>query len=101
MGPKWARMASYFDKRSNIDLKNRYSTLVRRTQVKYNQDSPIHMINYNQTSNVEQILNPVCYINQNQLYNYNFPQTESQLFKIVEPQAIVTSFPNQRIIQII
>lgn len=30
MGPKWAKMTQFFNERSNIDIKNRYSALQRR-----------------------------------------------------------------------
>ena len=48
-GPKWAKMTSYFEERSNIDIKNRYSALLRRQQYDtYKNPNKNTEISYNQ-----------------------------------------------------
>lgn len=76
MGPKWAKMTTFFDKRSNIDLKNRYSTLTRRFQGQPSKKSSTDVTNYYQ-QNVDQSVNSIGYTSPNPI-NYNIVQTEYQ-----------------------
>lgn len=68
IGPKWSKMTQYFRERSNIDIKNRYSTLLRRKQNSF-QSKQNNIQNFD-----PQLVNP-CYENivipSNNQYNYS------------------------------
>lgn len=81
MGPKWSKMTSFFDKRSNIDLKNRFSTLMRHQTPQSNTDQAPEQTNYNY--NLQQIVDPnvnsINYISPNQI-NLAFVPNENQTY---------------------
>lgn len=105
IGPKWAKMTSYFNKRSNIDIKNRYSTLIRRKKKKSNQEPSIISMVYQQTTNIEQFLNSFNFITQNQniknINNNDFLHNDCHLIKMADSIFFKNTFPNQDMIHFV
>lgn len=82
-GPKWAKMQSYFDGRSNIDIKNRYSALMRKNKFET-------FRNFNRSSESDNQQNESDFVNE-QITNLSANHNN---FPLLMPNNQIENFPD-------